>query len=480
MLLPITGVSLCGFIFYYGNHQFGGFDHSMLIDVGWRMAGGQSPYTDFICTLPPGFLLGAKYAFQLFGVTWDSQLYFAGAYSAAAFLWLYFLFARLLESRAAAYFSALCITCAASLSVDYWWFHPITSTAAAIFFLSCLWYVAGPGEWKAQLSLGASLFLLGLMKPNTAGLLIAACLGILFTFGPRRNRLAVLAAGALAAALAFLKVNGISVVAMLRSYMAAAENRGRVGQLVGFLWLHWPEKLIIVGCAAALLLPPTIVWARSRHGIPATLLLVSGPVVAALATVTDFELNYVQTPLLVCSGAILIFGRGSRSSSFDRRVYAAILCSLAAISIFAGVVRYRVHLIGEGAFFEWDGADRVTDTKFFAHLRCGPHLVAVLRQVEEIRAKEEAPFFFGPRMEFEYAVQRLPSPERIPFVWDPGTEFRFIEESAILEKWKEHRFRTLVFLKDDFTHYTPAFLGLLGDMYVPDQHYSELTILRLK
>lgn len=61
----------CGFlsvfIIYFGNRQFGGWDFSILIDSGWRQILGQRPYTDFISPNPPGFNLGIKYAFQLFG-----------------------------------------------------------------------------------------------------------------------------------------------------------------------------------------------------------------------------------------------------------------------------------------------------------------------------------------------------------------------------------------------------------------------------
>src|SRR5579875_3771538 len=63
--LTVTCGGLCWFIVHFGNRQFGGYDYSVLIDTGWRLANGQHPYTDFICTLPPAFMLGAKYAFAL-------------------------------------------------------------------------------------------------------------------------------------------------------------------------------------------------------------------------------------------------------------------------------------------------------------------------------------------------------------------------------------------------------------------------------
>ncbi|ADV84669.1 hypothetical protein [Terriglobus saanensis] len=55
-----------------GQVEFGGYDSSMLIDLGWRQHLGQQPYKDFPCMLPPSFYLLAHAAIDLFGVHWWS------------------------------------------------------------------------------------------------------------------------------------------------------------------------------------------------------------------------------------------------------------------------------------------------------------------------------------------------------------------------------------------------------------------------
>lgn len=79
-------------------------------------------------------------------------------------------------------------------------------------------------------------------------------------------------------------------------------------------------------------------------------------------------------------------------------------------------------------------------------------------------------------MEFGYAVCRVPSPKHLPVWWHPGSSFALADQAAILAVWKEHRFSTLIYLKDDFTWYPPEFLEMLRSMYVRDDAYSELTV----
>src|SRR4051794_19091227 len=66
------GTAVAAACLTFGRLQFGGFDHSALIDLGWRLAQGQQPYQDFPCTVPVWFLCGTGHAFQILGVSWLS------------------------------------------------------------------------------------------------------------------------------------------------------------------------------------------------------------------------------------------------------------------------------------------------------------------------------------------------------------------------------------------------------------------------
>ena len=60
------------YCFLTGNRQFGGYDLSLVVDLGWRQYLGQKPYYDFICTMPIGFVLAVGTAFRIGGPAWDS------------------------------------------------------------------------------------------------------------------------------------------------------------------------------------------------------------------------------------------------------------------------------------------------------------------------------------------------------------------------------------------------------------------------
>lgn len=126
---------LAAFVFHFGNQQFGGFDFSILVDTAWRQFLGQTPYTDFVSTMPAGFNLGLKYAFDLMGPSWDSQLYATAIFACASLLWNYWLLGKLVETKLAAFLMALIIECAAILTLDFWWYNNITAVTATIFFL---------------------------------------------------------------------------------------------------------------------------------------------------------------------------------------------------------------------------------------------------------------------------------------------------------------------------------------------------------
>ncbi len=46
----------------------------------------------------------------------------------------------------------------------------------------------------------------------------------------------------------------------------------------------------------------------------------------------------------------------------------------------------------------------------------------------------------------------------------------------MLRAWLDDRFATLIFLKNDFTFYSPQFLELINANYIRDESRSELTV----
>ena len=298
-------ISIClflpWFILHFGRHQFGGYDYNLVLDLGWRQHLGQRPYLDFPTTTPPGFNLGIKLAYALFGVSWDANLYLTALFAVLTFLWLYWLFRRLAVPILPALAVSFAIECAANLLLSFWWYNNTTLTLAAIFFLSTLLCTRHllegdplaqlPHQLLSQYSFVLSLALLSLFKPNLAALTILPGVLILLIAagfgrgekrchpersakhaveGPRqttphlessdhlphdsvahpskakpRNLLPqtlalILAAATLATAI--LTLNHISIPVLLSAYRGVAEERGLT--LIGFSLMQPLEKLL--------------------------------------------------------------------------------------------------------------------------------------------------------------------------------------------------------------------------------------------
>ncbi|MCL5020936.1 MAG: hypothetical protein M1339_04575, partial [Bacteroidetes bacterium] len=290
---------------YFGNRQFGGYDLSMLVDVGWRQYIGQEVYKDFICTLPAGFYLGAKYAFLAFGVAWNSLCIVNTIYTVGTLIWLYFLLKWVVKNKYLALFLSFLCEALSTMLVAHYWHSSITAVAASIYLLSAFIFLRTHGEkiiWNV--SYVTSLFLLLLMKPNVAfPLIILATLSLLLTDWNLRIRTLFATLIAIISVYGFLKLNGIEYSTVLSSYFSV-DDRGvpklffvgmdRVDQLGTFFLMV--VLLVIAGVSL------TRKYFSSGKKIDIGVLIVlSGFVSGLIGLGTDWELKLIDFPLLFMS-----------------------------------------------------------------------------------------------------------------------------------------------------------------------------------
>ena len=492
---------LCVFLVHTGRHQFGGFDFSILMELGWRQVQGQRLYVDFVAPTPPGFNLGIKYAFQIFGVSWDANLYLSAIFACATFLWMFWLMLQLEFGTLAAMGTAFAIECEAMLLLSFWWYNNSAMVLAAVFLLACLVYARRPQSIPisipVQASYIAALVLLALMKPNVAGIAIAGGVLLLLIATERRWRLVLLTLGAAFAVLLIFAANHISLSAMLASYREASRLRGGFSDF-GFLQLDFLEQTAAECALFALalpwlwMLPRTIRFARGqgRRGValqlffPLTLLLA----VYSLRTNGDFWL--VECAPLLAVGGFVVYGRtagelssGERSTgartpgpAVMRRFFTALLCASIASSLYMGALRLRVYSIGAGKFFEWTDNENPIDSGPLRHMRVSRAMIEVEQQIGAAAASNPGPRFFGPRVDFNYAVLGLPSPEHFAAWWHPGVAFAIEQEPQLVQVWKDHRFQTLIFLKDDYTFYPAELMDAIARDYTRDDRYTRITV----
>lgn len=490
--LALTCLFVWVFIVHFGRRQFGAFDFNILIDMGWRQFLGQRPYVDFPATTPAGFNLGSKFAFELFGVTWDANLYWAAFYASATFLWIYGLMRRISAGRLASAAVAFAIECSGMLTLCFWWYNNSALVAAAVFFLACIAYALQPEPLDVQISYAASLALLSLMKPNIAGLTILCCLPLLFCLTTKKLRLTVLTGCSAAATLLFLAVNHIPVVAMITSFLSVAKSRGTITNPFGFGEMNVVEQHAAVYWIRVLsipllgLLPQAYrqIKARDWRGIGLAFMISISFLVAWYGLLTNGEFRDVECTLLLAAVGALAFGLRWNGRGL-RRFTIAILCASIAGDLYYGAERLRVYGIGPHLFFEWRDNQHRIDSGFLKNMHVGGGMIQVQRDVAEALKANPGPYFFGPRVDYNYAVFGIPSPKQFPAWWHPGTAFPISAESKIIDQWKQDHFQTLIFIKGDFagydrnmsyTYYPQEFMDSIKNDYVADERYPTVTV----
>jgi hypothetical protein len=212
-------------IWHFGNNQMGGFDHSALVDTAWRFTSGQKPYKDFYLTTPPAFYLGAWLAFKIWGVKWFSLVLVNIVFSLLTFILQVTILNSFIQQRFSIGISFVC-QLLAMVVTSYWWYNSITSITACVFISAVVAIINKPSSRLLNILLSISLFLLLLMKPNTAGLLIIFTLIILSLLQNNRMNIIIDLSICVSLILVMFVILGINPLDVVNSYLEVAKTRG--------------------------------------------------------------------------------------------------------------------------------------------------------------------------------------------------------------------------------------------------------------
>lgn len=488
-LLTLT-ISLV--VHWCGMRQFGGFDHSVLIDYGWRLMSGERPFLDFPLTVPIGFFLGSYYAFLAFGVYWQSLVDAFAIFGVVTFLWSLWLLDDLIKERWLRLVFAFALQALCIIPVSYWWYNPLTTMAGVIYVLSAYVWLRRPGSGAASLSYFFALVLLAAMKPNVAGCLILLTTVVLLTSREHRVPVSICSCLAFLAFSLWLQLHGINLFDCLRSYSSVSGRAFQLGPSVENLTNA--ETRVSLAVLALVLLPLAACIATGRRLLTQwrTVALGLACILGALSNfVTAGESKLLDLGMILVGVAIVLKACGAWSEGPSAPAHAAgklaahyltfIAVALSGAGIAVGMTRHRVRGIGMDTFFEHQLADEPFTAGFFRGLRSGRIFKEVYSQVESIVSQSpEKAMFFGPRMEWSYAAFRLPSPSGFPVWWHPGTSFSLVDQSNYIRSLIQARHDLLIFLKGDLTYYSPAFINVIKAHYSEDGSFSRLAIFRLR
>lgn len=477
-------LGLAIFVVHFGRQQYGGWDYNILVEVGWRQVLGQRPYVDFLTPTPPLFNWGAALAFRLFGVNWDANLYLTAIFGALTLLWSFALLRQLGMHRPAALGTSLVVQIATLGTCCFWWYNNTTLLLAGLFFMAALLLARSPDSQLAQTSYVALFALLPLTKPNIAGPTLLGCTILLSVAAHARRRILFLTLAAAALSILLMAAFHLPFAALMSTYREVAKERGGFS-IFGFKELMGGERRLTVLWIGALCLPLSAAWKPFREALRLRswsraafwLLFPLAAVVTVLGVAGNGEQRDVDTPLLVVAIALLSFTLTTHKPKWQRFTV-ALLCAMAASDLYTGAARLRVFTMGQDKFFAWHDNQHLVGPGFLAHLRGSRALVDVDAELRHALDGSPGPVFLGPRVDFEYAGLGITSPTHWASFFQPGTAFGRDQSPALLSSWGAHHFRTLVFLKDDYTFYPPELLDTIGRLYLRDDRLPLLTVYR--
>jgi hypothetical protein len=475
-----VAAALFSSIWLLGMRQFGGYDHSVMIQAGWLQFSSLVPFKDYPCTLPPLFFLGDRYAFLLFGVRWSAFVLLMAVFSVLSFFFLARQFRALGFPAAGATSLAVAAELGTCVVCSYWWHNPVTSVVAVMAFLSTLLCLANAEAWTPWALLGVSFTLLVLSKPNAWP--IGACVVLLGATREPRQRMRALIV--LIAGIAFSGIvcwlHGLNPLAVLHTYSELAETRGKPFGMTGLVDFTPFDLKILLRSTAVVLFLLLGILVDHRNELRQYWREYACCVITAVTSLAMASMNYeIKTsdlmPLVVVL-AVAAFRPWSkrRLDGIGRVATVIVTVFFVALSSYWGVTRLRVR--GIGAFFE-DAPAQTIQAGFFARLHSGPRLIAVLRQVEDALGKYPSnKVFFGPRMEFSYAAFDRKPPRGLPIWWHPGSSFAVSDLVPVWHALENDDFDLMVFLKDDRTRMPLAVLQHKLSSYERVPGFSELDV----
>jgi len=197
-----------------------------------------------------------------------------------------------------------------------------------------------------------------------------------------------------------------------------------------------------------------------------------------MATNWDFKVGDLTFWILAVSAYPLL----ARSRRIRARAAATwTLFALMSVGIAYGVCRTRNRGVGYATFFEWKTVPQPIGIPFLRHLTAGPILHRVVAEASEAATRRSGgSVFFGPRMEFLYAALRIESPKGLPIWWHPGSSYPLNRHGQIVLRWRASRFRTLVFLRGDFTRIPVGILRSIARDYFAVKEFPDLSVFLRK
>lgn len=483
-----TAVAIACLVF--GRWQFGGFDHSVLIDMGWRLTRCQQPYVDFPCTVPVWWMAGIGATFRLLGPSWLSGLVLNAAFAAATSLWAYWLLMQIWPCRLRSLLVTLALQAGTTVVTSYWWYNPMTSIAACVFHLSLVALATHPHKLALAVSCALALALMLGCKPNVAGPLALASAPVLViaTRSPLRTSL-ICGGGVLLACsgLALIRAWPTDVIDAYRGVAARGLSLATLATLIRDMdpLQRVIEGQLLIACIVA----GGLVMAVHRAYLSfAGWIALPTCLAAGIGALTNGEMKIIDMTPMLC--AIWTTYSATYNHATERRsglrvgqaldaLITVLIAAWIGYGFAVGASRERVKAIGP--FYATTTATERPQTKFFWGLSASEEFMQTEEEVARaLRRFRPANVFFGPRMQWAYAAFDQESPLGEPVWWHPGVSFPWHMETDYEKRWLKSGHDVLIFYANDFTYLSARMMNSIVENYELVPGYRRLTVLVAK
>ena len=450
-----------------------------MVHAATYYAHGLRPFTDFPCSMPPFFMAGIRFATLVLGLKWASFAVLSAAFAALTFVWMYLL----LMSNGIAQCWALAIASVVELSTmflaPFWWFNNTTSVAVVLLFLSvlaCASARASIGKWA---SLVLSLAMVLTAKPNAAPAVLMIMALFLIRGDHRRVKVLGCCLAATVLAVTICYAAQMPPIAIVRSYLEIGKLRGSPLAMLPIREMSTPERYFQV-----LLIAVTLLWlikvlvssARAKRQPWAVY------AICAVAFLTSLEMSLTNseikpTDLCVALVAIAVLELDQAGNNGKRLGLTVLLSIFLVMSLYFGCLHLRINAIGERVFYEPLPTQTIR-SGFFDGLEAAPRLQRIMLQTQEaLSLYPSNTVFFGPRMEFEYAVFGEKPLAGMPLLWDTGNFYSRDRIPEFLNAFRENDPDILILFKHHSYGMDAVALYLLTTpTYERVESFSEITV----
>lgn len=467
-------------------------------------------YDELVTATPPLFILGAKMAYQIFGVYWSSLPLLLAFFAVIIFIWHVLILRALKVDKLWSLLIPYTLISINLVTTSFWWYNRITIVCLTLFVTSAILFMNKPNTSLSRITLIISSILISLSKPNSAGLALVVMYLILFLAKSKKLVIQILLLS-ITGTLIILIISGIDPFKLINNYTVLATS-GRVTSVA-----NWKSFLIDINFwevrqTTVFLVPAIIAFVLMLvHGcvkriifkkdipllffIPAVLFIS----LAGMVTNNDYKMVGLGPVFMVTILMFQVWRNRVKNIHFPFTVNILLLTSsllLIFSSINIGFSRISMRendnpyflLRGWNVFYD-DYPTRplvkLDHPPYWKGFTASQSLYNTVKQIDEIvtsaqiAGSTDPSVYFGPRIDFSYAAYGIHPPKGIPIWWEGYSDETKIQNAEIIERFMNYRFKIAIFYQDDFTFMPRNAVEYLKNEY-DVYNYGSITIRLLK